>query len=49
VWNLEFEKEIKTLIGHSYTVRNVKISKVGKKIISGSDDGTIKIWNIRTG
>jgi WD40 repeat protein len=40
---------LKTLNGHSNYVRSVAYSPDGTKIISGSYDGTIKIWNANTG
>jgi WD40 repeat protein len=37
-------KCLKTLEGHSSYVESVAYSPDGTKIISGSDDETIKIW-----
>lgn len=37
-------KCLKTLVGHSSFVNSVAYSLDGRKIISGSSDGTIKIW-----
>jgi len=34
------------LIAHTDSVVSVAISKDGKKVVSGSDDSTIKIWNL---
>ncbi|MDJ0582934.1 caspase family protein, partial [Crocosphaera sp.] len=34
-----------TLQGHQYPVRSVAFSPDGKRIVSGSDDNTIKVWN----
>ncbi len=42
-------KLLKNLIGHSGYVYSVAYSPDGTKIISGSMDGTIKIWNANTG
>ena len=39
-------KCLKTLEGHSSTVMSVAYSPDGTKIISGSEDVTIKIWGI---
>ena len=40
---------LKTLEGHSYYINSVAYSPDGTKIISGSDDKTIKIWDANTG
>ena len=40
---------LKTLEGHSDGVASVAYSPDGTKIISGSDDYTIKIWDANTG
>jgi WD40 repeat protein len=38
-----------TFIGHSNSVLSVAISPDGQTLASGSDDKTIKIWNLSTG
>lgn len=38
---------LKTLVGHSGNVLSVAYSPNGTKIISGSADGTVKIWGIK--
>lgn len=40
---------LKTLEGHSWDVSSVAYSPDGTKIISGSLDDTIKIWDANTG
>jgi len=42
-------KTLRTLVGHSAPVRILALSPNGKYIISGSDDHTIKMWNIESG
>ncbi|KAJ7698351.1 hypothetical protein B0H17DRAFT_332784 [Mycena rosella] len=39
----------KTLTGHSNWVRSVAFSPDGRRIVSGSDDNTIRIWDSDTG
>ena len=39
----------KTLIGHSDSVWSVDLSSDGQTLVSGSEDKTIKIWNLNTG
>lgn len=40
---------INTLIGHSDSVNTVAITPNGQIIISGSEDNTIKVWELKTG
>jgi len=40
---------LKTLESHTDTVKSVCVTPDGSLIISGSDDKTIKIWNLKTG
>jgi len=37
------------LAGHSGMVKMAKFSPDGKLVVSGCDDGLIKIWNAETG
>jgi WD40 repeat protein len=38
-----------TLKGHSGLVHSVSFSPDGKWIVSGSSDGTVKVWDAQTG
>ena len=37
------------LTGHTGPVRAVAVSQEGARAISGSDDGTVRVWNLATG
>ncbi|KAH2954577.1 hypothetical protein KXV49_000475 [Aspergillus fumigatus] len=41
--------ELQTLEGHSSWVSSVAFSPDGQRIVSGSDDNTIKLWDAQTG
>ncbi|MBY5280382.1 hypothetical protein F2Y95_00990, partial [Aphanizomenon flos-aquae CCAP 1446/1C] len=40
---------LRTLTGHKYSVNAVAITPDGKKAVSGSDDNTLKVWDLQTG
>ena len=40
---------LKVLEGHTGEVNSVAISVDGSKIVSGSDDKTVRIWSAETG
>jgi len=41
--------EVRTLAGHTESVRLVSISSDGSYVVSGSSDNTVKIWDMATG
>ncbi|CAG9310168.1 unnamed protein product [Blepharisma stoltei] len=47
LWNFEKRMLVYTLKGHLGVINSFDFSLCGKKIISGSEDMTIKCWNIR--
>ena len=49
VWNINSEKCIQTMVGHTSHIRSVNFSFDNKRIASASYDGTIRIWNIVDG
>ena len=40
---------MRTLSGHKGLVRSVAFSRDGKRVVSGSHDSLVKIWNVETG
>ncbi|HIM35617.1 MAG TPA: hypothetical protein EYM33_08805 [Pseudomonadales bacterium] len=45
----EDSRLLKTLRGHKTWVQSVAISPDGKWIVSGSDDQTLRVWDLKTG
>jgi len=48
VWDTATGRQILTLRGHSGEVTSVAFSPDGKRIVSGSRDSTLKVWDAQT-
>jgi WD40 repeat protein len=48
LWNLQSQKLIATLAGHSDSVNSVAFSPDGLTLASASRDNTIKLWNLQS-
>ncbi|MBT5712016.1 WD40 repeat domain-containing protein, partial [Candidatus Poribacteria bacterium] len=48
LWNVSRAKEIATLEGHADNARSIAFSPDGAFLASGSDDGTVKVWDVKT-
>ncbi len=46
IWSTESGECLKTLTGHTHSVRRLIITNDKKYLISGSWDSTIRVWNI---
>ena len=40
---------LKVLEGHTYGVKSVAVSADGSKVVSGSEDCTVRIWSAESG
>jgi WD40 repeat protein len=49
LWDLGSGNDLMTLTGHTGGVRSVAFSPDGKRLVSGSHDGTVKSWDVATG
>jgi WD40 repeat protein len=49
IWSLDTLEQHYSLNDHFKKVTTVKFSLDGRQLVSGSEDGSIKIWNLKTG
>ena len=49
VWSWQSESYVFKQQGHFYDVLSIDFSKDGSQVVTGSADGKVKIWNVRTG
>ncbi|MFN0104981.1 MAG: WD40 repeat domain-containing protein [Bryobacteraceae bacterium] len=47
LWDPHSGALLATLEGHANSVTSICFSNEGKRVLSGSADGTIKIWSVR--
>jgi WD40 repeat protein len=48
LWDLESGTLLRTLRGHTGSVRAVALTPDGRAAVSGSDDGTLRLWDLQT-
>jgi WD40 repeat protein/serine/threonine protein kinase len=46
LWDLESRKELHGLSGHTLGVQSVAISRDGRRAVSASHDGTVRLWEV---
>ena len=49
IWDVKSGKLLRTLKGHKSVVRSLVFSRNGKNLRSGSKNGTLRTWDLRTG
>jgi len=49
LWSLATGEIVRTLNGHTNSVRSVAWSRDGTRLVSGSEDGTVKVWDPAAG
>jgi WD40 repeat protein len=45
-WDIGSGRELRSFIGHRDTLKSVAVSPDGRMALSGSDDHTLKLWDI---
>src|SRR5262249_7826753 len=49
LWDIENGKELAQIVGHTKAVRQVCFAADGKRVLSSSDDDTVRLWNLDNG
>jgi WD40 repeat protein len=49
IWRLINDRSVRTLTGHSRAVTAVAITPDGRQVVTGSNDGRFRVWNLATG
>ena len=49
MWELETGRELRTLEGHSDSVKGVAVTPDAKRVVSASGDQMLKVWDVETG
>jgi WD40 repeat protein len=49
LWDVENDRDLRNLTGHTADVTAVAMTPDGRLVISGSQDGMVKVWEAKTG
>jgi len=49
LWDLGTGKLLKKMLGHKSTIYSLDFSKEGSILVSGSADGTVRLWDVKKG
>ncbi|WP_392712994.1 caspase family protein [Rhizobium ruizarguesonis] len=49
LFELQSSRLLRTFVGHYWRVASVDFSPDGRRIVSGSRDGTVRMWDVNTG
>jgi WD40 repeat protein len=49
LWDLETGKEIRHFQGHGASITSLAVSADGRRLLSGSHDGTARVWDVDSG
>src|SRR5262249_47352312 len=49
IWDAATGARVSSLVGHKDTVNTLAVTVDGSRLVSGSSDGTARIWDVRTG
>jgi WD40 repeat protein/serine/threonine protein kinase len=49
LWDVATGLPVRTLTGHTHSVRSVAFSPDGRNLLSGSSDSLLKLWDVKTG
>jgi WD40 repeat protein len=49
VWDAQSLAQVSSLVGHTSSVQDARFDRAGKRVLTGSLDGTARIWDATTG